>query len=265
MKLEKYKNWLFANTGSYHTVSNYIYRIQKLFEKFKTIENITEEGIIEFFKELKEKYSPSTVNGYKYAIQSYFQFKKINIPLPKHERFNLKEPDSITQQFFENDVIPVVEYIFKEPLKIKTILYIMFYSGLRREEIPKLKWKDIDFEKRRIHLYGKGKKHRETLMSKKTVSYLKIYKDSYPIQDKIFDINIGGVNYIFKRINPYLKNVNFRPVLMRHSFATHLLRQVKMSLADVSKLLGHARIETTMRYVDTNIDEIQKEYDKKVK
>ena len=46
------------------------------------------------------------------------------------------------------------------------------------------------------------------------------------------------------------------PHIFRHTTATSALNR-GMNIVDVSKLLGHSRIETTMEYITTNLDSVK--------
>ena len=46
----------------------------------------------------------------------------------------------------------VLELLENEPIKWKTIMYLLIYSGIRRGELLGLEWKDIDFHNKVIHI-----------------------------------------------------------------------------------------------------------------
>nr|WP_296572969.1 site-specific integrase [Ruminococcus sp.] len=46
----------------------------------------------------------------------------------------------------------VLELLNDEPLKWKVAMYLLMFSGVRRGELLGLEWKDIDFDKRIIHI-----------------------------------------------------------------------------------------------------------------
>lgn len=46
----------------------------------------------------------------------------------------------------------VLELLDNEPIKWKTAMYLLIFSGMRRGELMGLEWKDIDFDNRVIHI-----------------------------------------------------------------------------------------------------------------
>ena len=51
-------------------------------------------------------------------------------------------------------------------------------------------------------------------------------------------------------------NVHVTPHIFRHTTATTALDR-GMNIVEVSKLLGHSRVETTMEYITTNSDSVK--------
>lgn len=261
--LEKYKTWLIVNGNSNNTVINYEGRIKKFLQQIE-LENINEENIINYLLELGKIYAPSTVNGYRDTIKSFLEFLKKDIPIPQHLKLDKKLPDSITEGFLEKELIPVAESIFINPLRVKTILYFMFYTGIRIGEMDILKRKDIDLTNRRAKLFGKGRKERIVFFNERIKEILEGYFAIEPEDTNAFNTKREALRAIFKKMRTYFKDVNIYPHLLRHSFATHLLRK-GIDVSIVSKLLGHNSIQSTMRYLALDTQLIQKVYDEKIK
>ena len=75
-------------------------------------------------------------------------------------------------------------------------------------------------------------------------------------------INPENLNNVLK---PYLDRAKLKKHITLHSFrhtcATHLI-QSGMKLRHVQELLGHKKLNTTIRYLQLNIKDLQKEYRK---
>ena len=142
-------------------------------------------------------------------------------------------------------------------------LVILYATGMRREELVRLKVSDIDSGRMLIHIrQGKGRKDRDVMLSPrllgelrdywrrvqpKTKTYLFPSKDPHqkcdvPMQAKsVFD----AVQQAARRAG-IEKHVH--PHTLRHSFATHLLES-GADLRTIQLLLGHADLKTTSRYL----------------
>jgi len=137
------------------------------------------------------------------------------------------------------------------------ILYILFYLGLRNNELRLLRIEDIDFESFNIKVVqGKGKKDR----------YIPIPKQLIPIlQTWIGDKETGWVitgrqkqgtisnRHIRRIITEIAYNSGIRkpeevhPHTLRHSYATFIINNGG-NIEEVKELLGHSNISTTQVY-----------------
>jgi len=262
--VEKYKNWLIINGNSDTTIKAYVQRVNNFLSKISA-DKIDEEQIITYLLELKKNNSPSTVNGYRGAIKSLLEYLKIDIQLPKQLKIEQKLPEFITKETFEDELIKVVECICHKPLKMKAILYFMFFTGVRESEIVSLNRKNIDLEKRTAKIYNKkGKSEKIVLFTKKVKGIISDYFSTENEVTNAFNTSTNAINKTFNRLKPYFKDVNLHAHLFRHSYATHL-RNEGFSIEDIKELLGHKNIQSTMIYAHANIKKIKEKYDKKIK
>jgi integrase/recombinase XerD len=264
--LEKYRVWLLANGMRPRTVDNHICNI-RAFLKEVDINNITEDKINAFIVKKGETVSVGGLNQYKASIRSFLTHLKLDIPVPKGEKTARKLPKYITEEFFVKEIIPYVDWIFPDnPLKIKALLYFMFYTGLRREEIVGLKREHIDLEQSRVKVFmPKVKLERYIPFLKVVRDLLEVYFQTEPEMTNAFNISYNQIRNVFKKIRKELPNLkDFTPHLFRHSFATHC-KNKGLAIDDVQYLMGHSNINTTLRYAHTDITEIQKRYNEKLR
>ena len=146
------------------------------------------------------------------------------------------------------------------------VLATLRYTGLRRNEIALLRLHQVDLEDRRISLVGKGDKARIVPIAPPLVpildDYLTTLRPAHP-KSAFFFVNpsaqSGGTNA--GRFGPWSVSVLVRdggagagvsgrhfPHRWRHSYATSLLRR-GVDIHVVQRLLGHANIATTTRYL----------------
>jgi len=151
-------------------------------------------------------------------------------------------------------------------LKHKLLMEIMYASGLRVSEIIKLKIKDIDLEEGIIRVnLGKGKKDRQTILSKRAIEDLKIYfqkrNDENPYvfpgaQNKghLSTRSIQKIVLQAAKLADIKKDISCHS--LRHSFATHLLEK-GVDIRYIQKLLGHKRLETTQIYTKVSTQKLK--------
>jgi site-specific recombinase XerD len=141
-------------------------------------------------------------------------------------------------------------------LKHKSIIMLVYSSGLRVSEVVKLKIQDLDFKRSMIYIKGaKGRKDRYTLFSDVAQKTLKVYIEAtnpkewlFPGQKSGSHISTRTAQQIFLdavKAAGIMKDVSIHS--LRHSFATHLLES-GVDLRYIQELLGHKNSKTTEIY-----------------
>ena len=135
---------------------------------------------------------------------------------------------------------------------------IGYSAGLRIGEVINLKADHIDSKRMQIRIVGgKGKKDRNTILSKTTLEVLRQYYKAYQPKQWLFEgwgpkgsrystTSISKVLHKACRVAGVNKKITFHT--LRHSFATHLLEQ-GTSIYVIQRLLGHSHISTSSMYV----------------
>lgn len=137
--------------------------------------------------------------------------------------------------------------------KHKLVIGLLYYSGLRLNEARKLKWEDLDFERKIIHLKnGKGNKDRIIFLHEKLILLLDELgrkKEGHILMSE------RGTLYNKRTIQEIIKcsakkadlNKRVHPHTLRHCFATHLL-EAGCDIRYIQQLLGHKNLQTTQIY-----------------
>jgi integrase/recombinase XerD len=150
----------------------------------------------------------------------------------------------------------------------RTLLMVLYGTGMRRAEIARLKIADIDSQRMVLHVVnGKGGKDRDLPLSPtlletlrahwrwlKPRTYLfpsRMHRDcEQPITDKM----------VWRTCTEAAKRAGLRkrvtPHLVRHSWATHLL-EAGTDLRTIQILLGHEDLEVTARYLHLSQQRLQ--------
>jgi integrase/recombinase XerD len=143
-------------------------------------------------------------------------------------------------------------------LKHKTLLTLLYSTGMRLSEIANLKIADIDSTLMRIKIVnGKGKKDRFVPLSKLVLQALKVYYVQYKPINYLFNGQKNGTRYAPRTIQHLLQhalvkvslqNKNYSVHTIRHSFATHLVDN-GADLQLIQELMGHHHLSQTTPYL----------------
>jgi integrase/recombinase XerC len=139
----------------------------------------------------------------------------------------------------------------------EALLALLLYTGLRVGEAVRLRVQDVIINERSgtvIVWMGKGKKYREVPLHKEARHALSAYLKVRP-KGKDENVFIGQRGALGERslqvrlaaLGEKAK-VKVTPHVLRHTFGTRLLREVKTDLVTIAKLMGHSNIATTMLY-----------------
>ena len=169
------------------------------------------------------------------------------------------------------EVMKVIDGV--QNIKHRTILMLLYSTGMRVSEIANCKIADIDSANMRIKVVqGKGAKDRYTIMSQQVLLELRAYYLIYKPKEYLFNGYRPGKRYSVRTIQHImqqalikagLENKHYSIHTIRHSFATHLLDS-GTDLHTIKELLGHNNLQTTMQYLHLTcrrIDEIVNPYD----
>lgn len=263
--LEKIKGY------SKNTITSYKTDIKKYFEYINT-KNKNYYEIEKYIQSLsKSKYAKSTVNRKIVSISSFFNWcinqKKLNIKdikQIKNIKTERKLPTILTSNYINNllDTIPTST---SKEIRDRTIIEILYSSGLRVSELTNLKVNDLKNNKS-LKVLGKGNKTRILPMTDKSYNYMNLWLSKYRSEYK----NEKSENYIFlgvrggkisdREIQRIVKlRLGTFPHSIRHTFATHLL-DGGADLRVVQEMLGHTDPSTTQIYTHVSKKQLKEKY-----
>ena len=286
---ENFKNYLKLERGlSDNSIKSYDYDLV-LFKNFLVANKINDtpfncksETIKNYlYKSFSDKKSRSQARSIS-AIKSFFNYLIFegyikespisNIEAPKQEK---KLPVVLTEDEIKN-LINSIDLNHDFGQRNKTIIEILYGTGIRVSELVNLKLSNIFFKENIIKVIGKGNKERFVPLGEIASCEMKIYindRNRLKIDSKSSDIlflNRYGRrltrSMIFKIISDASKRIGLdkkiSPHTLRHSFATHLIKN-GADLRTIQLILGHESITTTEIYthLDTlHLEEVLKKY-----
>jgi integrase len=144
---------------------------------------------------------------------------------------------------------------------LRPLIICALDTGMRRGELLKLQWKDVDLEGRVIHIKSfntKTMKARDVPVSKRLLAELQHLWEVSPKDPEELAFGIkdnARMAFVSARHEAKLDDVRFHD--LRHTAATRFI-QSGMSLTEVGRILGHTVPMTTYRYVNPDTDTIQR-------
>jgi len=165
----------------------------------------------------------------------------------------------------------------------KVMLYLLYASGMRVSELVSLTTDQIEFDTGFVRLSGKGNKERTVPLPRNILALLRHFLDN--VHNRL----VSGAqidskkNYLFTTVyGCKLKSItrqsfwmilkrllrkasikkNISPHSLRHSLATHLLKN-GADIRSLQMLLGHENLSTVQVYTHLGNTELREIYDKK--
>ena len=161
-------------------------------------------------------------------------------------------------------------------VRARTILILLYSTGIRRAELVSLRDGDVNFLTRELKVTGKRRKQRIVPLGNEILDELKQYVN---LRNETITPEEGSEGYLFlsdrgKQIsqqqvyNTVKKNLSKvttqkkrSPHVLRHTFATAMLNN-EAKLGSVQKLLGHESLDTTQIYTHVTFEELKRTYSK---
>jgi site-specific recombinase XerD len=199
-------------------------------------------------RKVSTSYQNQAINAIKFYFEKVLGGKRAtySIDRPKKEK-------ALPVVLSEEEIVRIFKNI--ENCKHKAILMVIYSAGLRISECVNLKIKDIDSNRMQLRIeQSKGKKDRYTLLSSKTLNFLRDYFKVYRPSVYLFEGQFGN-QYSTRSIQTIFQETVKKAGItkrvtvhsLRHSFATHLLEN-GTNLRYIQSLLGHSSSKTTEIY-----------------
>ncbi|MEW5946459.1 MAG: tyrosine-type recombinase/integrase [bacterium] len=189
-----------------------------------------------------------------------------------------KIPSSLSQDEVRQ-LINAVPSVSKNYLRDRSILILLYSTGIRVSELTSLKIHNFSLDNRTIHVTGKGGKERiipltyvaynslldylsemEKNRKSASISRVSLFTRHFLLDQRSLTPRI--VYYVVQKYS-LLSGINIRvhPHLLRHSIATHLVEN-GCHIDAVQKTLGHENLSTTTIYLKTSSRFLRSEHKK---
>jgi integrase len=250
------------------------YRIKQIREYFarqgiKSLEEITPGELQKFQAFILLNHNARTYNNFLGLLRAMLN-KAVEWDLISANPIKGIKPLKVTKKirFLTNDEIFQLREAADTEMRL--VIDLALYAGLRRAEIYYLRWKDIDLERKAIHVRAHGEfipKGRRPGVVPMKLKLLEILKKTYPsMQNKETNSFVIKRHHDGKPLNPtqvlsnrfgrIAKKAGVKKVGLhdlRHTFASHLV-QAGVPILVVKELMRHNDIQSTMIYAHLTPD-----------
>jgi len=220
----------------------------------------------------------TTVNTNLSALRSFYRFalaRKMVDADPANHVLGPKKDKPLPQFVKETDMNRLIdgeewEDSFKD-VRARTIIILLYETGIRRSEMVGIDDSDIDFVNRQLKVTGKRDKQRIVPFGEELANVLQHYMEvrdseverqttALLVNDHGGRLSSGVAYQIVKKQLGRVTSMNKRsPHVLRHSFATAMLNN-GAGLESVKQLLGHESIGTTEIYTHTTFEQLKRVY-----
>ena len=276
--IEEYKTYLeYDRRFSKNTVNAYVLEVTMFSDYInKDLLNIEMEDISKYLKAIAEK-SNKTISHTISSLKSFYTFYEKLDKISCNPTVGIKSPKiekTLPTVLTLEEVLSLLDIPIETPFdaRNKAILELLYSSGLRISELINLEMANVDLDENLIRVMGRGSKERIVPIGDYANEALTNYINNYrPIINKknstyLFLNNLGNIvsrQYIFRIIKEECikkgikKNVS--PHTLRHTYATHLLKN-GADLRIIQELLGHENLSTTEIYTHLDNETLHNDY-----
>ena len=256
--------------------------------------DISREAVASYISELLVKgghcgtgLAPKTVNSIISVMKNIFEYASVNknLSLISFKGLNAKQNQKPMRILSTTEQNNLNEYLLKNPGNTSLGILLSLYTGLRVGELCALKWEDVSFDDKCIHVHKTMQRIQNLNDSNaKTVVIISKPKSDcsirdVPIPDRLFSIMqdykkapntyfLTGKTTLYveprtmqNRFKSTIKKAGIAPAnfhALRHTFATRCI-ELGFDIKSLSEILGHASVNITLnRYVHPSMELKQK-------
>lgn len=209
----------------------------------------------------------STLDGIRQIISAYFNWLRKETLIDKNPAANLgaiKSQKKLRKAFSSTDIEKLKTACKSD--RDKAIILFLAATGCRISEVCDLNRDDLDMINLRCKVLGKGDKERIVFFDPVTEMSLERYLKSRTDQNPALFLNKnyqrfqpGGIRLMLNELGAAAGVENVHPHRFRRTLATNLTSK-GMPIQEVAAILGHEKIDTTMKYVCIDSTKTQYNY-----
>lgn len=267
--LEEYLNAKTIEGKSPATLARYRYFLVRMLTAIDApISRITVFHLRQYMmSERNRGISDSTLNGFRSIMCSFFNWLQREALIQQNPVANLGPVRSarVVRLPYSDVEVEQLKAACKT-IRDKAMVTFMLSTGCRVSEVVGAKRAALNFDTMSCKILGKGNKERIVYIDAVTAMYLRQYlaarTDECP---QLFVSHHGEpitpccVQVMLRRLGEATGIPNVHPHRFRRTLATNLINR-GMAIQEVAHILGHEKIDTTMRYVYIENENVRAAY-----
>lgn len=254
---------------SQKTIDRYVYVIGRMMEFVKVpTRRVSVYHLRNYLTHEKERgICEQTLEGYREIFSAYFNWLQRESLIDRNPCVNLgviKVPKKEKKTYTDAELERL--NWFCGNIRDRAILHFLRSTGCRISEITGLNRDQVNLELLECVVHGKGNKERTVYLDEVAgmllAEYLSSRIDDVPalfINKQHDRLNPGGVRAMLNKLAEKAGVEHVHPHKFRRTLATDLARH-GMPIQEVAKVLGHEKLDTTMKYVVLNKDDVKASY-----
>lgn len=209
--------------------------------------------------------SKVTIDNIRRIMSSFFSWLEDEDYIVKSPVRRIKRVKTavVTKETFTDEQLEIVRESCGNA-RDRAIVDMLSSTGMRIGELVRLNREDINFYERECVVTGKGNKQRPVYFDARAKLSLGVYLESrVDANPALFTtltgarrITVGSIEWTMRKLSSRISVGRVYPHKFRRTLATHAIDK-GMPVEQVQKLLGHAKIETTMHYAMVNQNNVK--------
>lgn len=253
------------------TIAHYRYILSRMLKDINLpIRSIMVYSLRRYLAKLKtDGMQDVTIEGIRCCISSFFGWIHREGLLPVNPAANLgpiKFEKKVKKPFTSVDISVLQEQCTN--IRDRAIINMLLSTGCRISEICGLNRDSIDFSTQECTVHGKGNKQRTVFIDDVATMLLKRYlAERTDEHEALFvgkgssRLTPGGVRFMLNKLADKSNVVHVHPHRFRRTLATSLVAH-GMPIQEVAFIMGHEKLDTTMKYIYLNKASVKNDYRK---
>jgi len=225
----------------------------------KQIRHITTEDLRSYLTEYQRKRHSSrvTIDNIRRILSSFFSWLEDEDYILKSpvRRIHRVKTSTVIKETYTDEALETMRDNCTE-LRDLAMIDLLASTGMRVGEMVLLNQDDIDFNERECIVFGKGDKERLVYFDARTKIHLQNYLASRTDTEQALFVSlkapykrlqIGGMESRLREMGKRLDIPKVHPHKFRRTLATVAIDK-GMPIEQLQQLLGHQRIDTTLKY-----------------